>query len=382
LLEFARAQHQLTGELDRALATTEKAMRFFRETDDTFSQAEAHTSSPASFAGLPRNARTAGPGTRHVSTPAILSSTRQAHHHHVKPAGGSTGQRANRVFDRRICPVRSASMAGRRQGPAGVDVSVPNVARMYDYWLGGKDNFAADREAAGRSVELVPQLPWLARENRGFLGRAVRFCADAGITQFLDIGSGLPTSQNVHQVAEQVIADPRVVYVDNDPVVVSHAQALLATPHTTAVQGDLTRPGEILDDPEIRRLIDLSKPACLLLVAILHYIPDDFDTYGCVARLREAMAPGSYLVITHSEVSPAHVAGDEPLSETARELKEVLEQTPLGPVRNREEIAAYFGDLTLAEPGLVNVWDWRPDSEVVVNPSDFLTVLAGVARKD
>ena len=121
-------------------------------------------------------------------------------------------------------------------------MSVPNVARMYDYWLGGKDNFAADREAAGRSVELVPQLPWLARENRGFLGRAVRFCADAGITQFLDIGSGLPTNQNVHQVAEQVIADPRVVYVDNDPVVVSHAQALLATPHTTAVQGDLTRP--------------------------------------------------------------------------------------------------------------------------------------------
>ena len=273
-------------------------------------------------------------------------------------------------------------MARRGQGPTGVDVSVPNVARMYDYWLGGKDNFAADREAAERSVELVPQLPWLARENRGFLGRAVRFCADAGITQFLDIGSGLPTNQNVHQAAEQVIADPRVVYVDNDPVVVSHAQALLATPHTTAVQGDLTRPGEILNDPEIRRLIDLSKPVCLLLVAILHYISDDFDTYGCVARLCEAMAPGSYLVITHSEVSPAHVAGDEPLSDTARELKEILEETPLGPVRNREEIATYFGDLTLVEPGLVNVWDWRPDSEVVVNPSDFLTVLAGVARKD
>jgi len=273
-------------------------------------------------------------------------------------------------------------MARSGQGPAGVDVSVPNVARMYDYWLGGKDNFAADREAAARSAELVPQLPWLARQNRGFLGRAVRFCADAGITQFLDIGSGLPTSQNVHQVAEQAIADPRVVYVDSDPVVVSHAQALLATPHTTAVQGDLTRPGQILDDPEIRRLIDLGKPACLLLVAVLHYISDDFDTYGCVTRLREAMAPGSYLVITHSEISPAHVAGDEPLSETARELKELLEQTPLGPVRNREEIAAYFGDLTLVEPGLVNVWDWRPDSEVVVNPSDFLTVLAGVARKD
>jgi hypothetical protein len=273
-------------------------------------------------------------------------------------------------------------MARRGQGPAGVDVSVPNAARMYDYWLGGKDNFAADREAAGRSAELVPQLPWLARENRGFLGRAVRFCADAGITQFLDIGSGLPTSHNVHQVAERAIADPRVVYVDSDPVVVSHAQALLATPHTTAVQGDLTRPGEILNDPEIRRLIDLSKPACLLLVAVLHYIPDDLGIYGCVARLREAMAPGSYLVITHSEVSPAHVAGGEPLSDTAREFKEILEQTPLGPVRNREEITAFFGDLTLAEPGLVNVWDWRPDSEAVVNPSDFLTVLAGVARKD
>jgi hypothetical protein len=280
-----------------------------------------------------------------------------------------------------LSALRSAIMAEGRRATPGVDVSVPNVARMYDYWLGGKDNFAADRIAADRSTELIPQLPWINRENRMFLGRAVRFCADAGISQFLDIGSGLPTMENVHQVAERASAAPHVVYVDNDPVVISHAQALLSTPYTTAVRGDLARPGEILADPGVRRLIDFSKPVAMLLVAVLHYIPDDTGIYACVARLRGAMAPGSYLVITHAEVSPAHGTGNQPLSDTARELGEAMKGMPMGPVRNREEIAAFFGDLTLVEPGLVDIWDWRPDGEVVVNHSDFLTVVGGVAVK-
>ena len=136
------------------------------------------------------------------------------------------------------------------------DTSVPNIARMYDYWLGGKDNFAADREAADRMANAIPQLPWLARQNRGFLQRAVGFCAGEGVAQFLDIGSGLPTNRNVHEIAQHVNADSRVVYADNDPVVVAHARALLSGTQTAAVRGDLCRPDDILGAPEVRRLID------------------------------------------------------------------------------------------------------------------------------
>jgi hypothetical protein len=263
-----------------------------------------------------------------------------------------------------------------------IDTSVPNVARIYDYWLGGKDNFAADREAAELSTRAVPALPWLSRENRKFLGRAVRFCAGAGITQFLDIGSGLPTMENVHEVAGQAAEDPHVVYVDNDPVVISHACALLSTPRTAAARGDLTRPEEILRAPEVRRLIDFEQPVAILIVATLHFIPDEAGPAAAVARLREAMAPGSYLVISHVEMSPEHGVGTEPRSQTARDLGEAQQGTPWGPVRTREEIAGFFGDLTLVAPGLVDVWDWRPDSDVVVISSDVMTVVGAVARKD
>ena len=211
-------------------------------------------------------------------------------------------------------------MADTSNPAASFDTSVPNAARMYDYWLGGKDNFAADREAAERSALAVPQLPWLARENRRFLGRAVRFCANAGVTQFLDIGSGMPTMENVHEVAEHVMADPHVVYVDNDPVVLRHAQALLATPRTTAVHGDLTRPDEILGAPGVRRVIDFTRRVAVLLVGILHFIPDEAGAPASVAKLRDAMAPGSYLVISHAVMSPGHATGHQPLSEAAREL--------------------------------------------------------------
>jgi hypothetical protein len=262
-----------------------------------------------------------------------------------------------------------------------IDTSVPNVARIYDYWLGGKDNFAADREAARLSAKAVPQLPWLSRENRKFLGRAVRFCARAGITQFLDIGSGLPTMENVHEVAGQAAEDPRVVYVDSDPVVVSHARALLSTPRTAAARGDLTRPEEILRAPEVRRLIDFGQPVAILVVSILHFIPDADGPAAAMARLREAMAPGSYLVISHVEMSTDFGVGTQPRSQAARDLGEAQKGTPWGPARNREEIAAFFGDLTLVEPGLVDVWDWRPDSDVVVTSSDVMTVLGGVAGK-
>jgi hypothetical protein len=273
-------------------------------------------------------------------------------------------------------------MADSTNPASPVDTSVPNVARMYDYWLGGKDNFAIDREAAERSAHAVPQLPWLARENRRFLGRAVRFCAADGVRQFLDIGSGLPTMESVHHVAERVTGDSRVVYVDLDPVVVTHSRALLATPHTAAIQGDLTRPEEILADPDVVKLIDFSEPVAILIVAILHFIPDEADPQRSVAKLREMMAPGSYLVLSHVEMRPGQTTGQQPQTEATRELGEARRGLPAAPVRCRDEVLTFFGDLTLVEPGLTDVWKWRPDEDPIANPSDVMTVLGGVARKD
>jgi len=265
---------------------------------------------------------------------------------------------------------------------SGIDPSVPNVARMYDYWLGGKDNFAADREAADRSTAAVPQLPWMAHENRRFLGRVVRFCASQGITQFIDIGSGLPTMENVHQVASQVVAEPSVLYIDHDPVVVRHAEALLATPRTQARPGDLTRPAEILEGAAASGLIDLARPVAILLIAILHFIPDEAGPGAAVAALRQAMAPGSYLAISHVQLAAGQMDGDEPATEETRELEQARKGIPQGNgTRSREEIAAFFGDMTLVPPGLTELWEWRPDADRVTDRSDIITFLGGVASK-
>ncbi len=262
------------------------------------------------------------------------------------------------------------------------DTTIPNPARMYNYWLGGKDNFAADREAAERSTHAVPQLPWFARENRNFLGRAVRFCANEGVSQFLDIGAGLPTMESVHQVSERITADPHVVYVDHDPVVVTHSRALLATPHTAAILGDVTRPDEILSHPEVRNLIDFSKPVAILLIAVLHFVPDELHPAECVAKLRDALAPGSFLVMSHVEMLPGQMDGTTPQTDASRELGEARKRMPqTAPVRSHDQIAAFFGDLPLVEPGLTEVWHWRPDGNVVTNPSNVMTVIGGVARK-
>jgi hypothetical protein len=211
----------------------------------------------------------------------------------------------------------------------------------------------------------------------------VSFCASAGVSQFLDIGAGLPTMESVHHVAERVTSDPRVVYVDNDPVVVSHSRALLAKPRTTAIHGDLTHVDQILSASAVRRVIDFSKPVAILLVAILHFIPDQAHPAENVATLRHAMAPGSFLVISHVEMSAGQMRGARPRTEAARELGEARKgMPPAAPARSRDQIAAFFGDLTLVEPGLVEVWKWRPDAESVTNPSDVMTVVGGVARKN
>jgi hypothetical protein len=265
--------------------------------------------------------------------------------------------------------------------PSGVDVTVPNLARVYDYMLGGKDNFAADREAAEIALSAVPQMRAIALENRRFLIRAVRFCAQAGIRQFIDIGTGLPTQDNVHQVAQRAAPGARVVYADNDGVVVSHGLALLAEDdQTTVIHADLLRPAELLAHPALRALIDLTQPVALLLVALLHFIPDEDDPMTSVAALRDALAPGSYLVLSHAEFSPGHVSGHEPLSEETRRLGQTYGRQT-GPARSRADMAAFFGDFELVEPGLTEVWSWRPDSQSVINPSDVMTMVGGVARK-
>ena len=271
--------------------------------------------------------------------------------------------------------------AGDTVPSTGFDASVPNAARIYDYFLGGKDNFAADREAAERAIRAIPQTPLFARENRKFLGRAVRFCAEAGITQFLDIGSGLPTMDNVHQVAERVTAGSRVMYVDNDPAVVRHAQALMAGPQVAAARGDLTRPGEILASAPVRDMIDFSQPVAILLVAVLHFIPDDADPAGCVAELMDAVAPGSCLIISHTEISQAHAAGLDLRSDVASELWDAWKKLPRAPARTRSEIEGFFRGLTLVDPGLVDIWAWRPDGDAVATTSDVMRVLGGVAHK-
>lgn len=258
------------------------------------------------------------------------------------------------------------------------DATTPNVARMYDYFLGGKDNYAADREAAQKIIELAPNVLQKVRENRAFLGRAVQFIAsDAGISQFLDLGTGLPTQDNVHEVAQRATSGPRVVYVDNDPVVFAHGQALLAREsQTTVIQADMRDPAKIFDHPGTTELIDLSRPLAVLMVAILHFIPDVEEPGGIVAAFRERMAPGSHLVISHATpgvMSPGKLT----------EAVNTYSTTSAGSItpRSPEEIESLFGDFELLEPGLVPVAQWRPQIPPAegIPGSDFVV---GVARKN
>ncbi|WP_432923796.1 SAM-dependent methyltransferase [Microbispora sp. CA-135349] len=243
--------------------------------------------------------------------------------------------------------------------PQGVDPNTPSIARMYDYFLGGKDNFKADREAAKKMISLVPNVREFARANREFLGRIVRFLAQQGIDQFLDVGAGLPTQQNVHQVAQAVAPQARVAYVDNDPIVLVHGRALLAdSPGTIVVQGDINAPEAILGDADLRAHLDLSRPIAVLMLSVLNVVPDDAKAEAIVATFRAAMAPGSYLVISHGYTGQVG-------SRTDREVREVYRRSSAGSSKPRDhaQIAAYFDGLELLEPGIVPVAAWRPEQE-------------------
>jgi hypothetical protein len=241
--------------------------------------------------------------------------------------------------------------------PGGIDTTTANPARIYDALLGGKDHYPVDRAAADAILKAAPQARQGARENRAFLQRTVRFlAAEAGIRQFLDIGTGLPTQGNVHQVAHLVAADARVVYVDHDPVVHVHANALLAnnSPTTVAVLADLREPEAILDNAQVRRLLDFTRPVGVLLVAVLHFIRDEEDPAGIVARLREAMAPGSFLVVSHA-TGDFHPQAGAKVTEVYRQASAPLV------LRSRQSIERFFDGFDLVEPGLVQPAAWRPD---------------------
>lgn len=270
---------------------------------------------------------------------------------------------------------RRASWTSPLVPPQGLDVTVPNVARIYDWLLGGKDNFAADRKAGQRLLAAVPEAAKAARANRAFLGRAVRFLAEeAGIRQFLDIGTGLPTQGNVHEFAQAADPRARVVYCDNDPIVVTHANALLANNLTvTASQADLRDPDFLFSLPLGRPLIDTSQPLAVLLVAVLHFLRDPDDPWPLVERIKRKLAPGSYVVISH-------VTGDEISTESARAATEVYEGASApGVVRSQYEIARFFSGLNLVEPGLVEGSAWRlPPLGRRPRPALFY---AGIGRK-
>jgi len=228
---------------------------------------------------------------------------------------------------------------------------------MYDYYLDGKDNFQADRDAVAGVEAAMPEIRQLARENRAFLRRAVRYMARQGIRQFIDIGSGLPTVGNTHEIARQIIPAARVVYIDNDPMVLTHGSALLATDeNTTVATADMRRPAEVLEHPETTRLIDFTQPVGVLLIAMIHFIALA-DRPRIMGRLRDALPPGSHITATH-------VTTDGHSAEAVAQIEHVYATTPT-PIyfREHDEITRFFAGLELVEPGLVTVDSWHPDPD-------------------
>jgi SAM-dependent methyltransferase len=265
--------------------------------------------------------------------------------------------------------------ARTREVPLDLDTSVAHVARVYDYWLGGKDNFAADRAAGEQAIQAYPDIVYSVRANRAFLARAVRYLAgEAGIRQFLDIGTGIPTANNTHEVAQDVAPGSNVVYVDNDPVVLTHARALLVSGeqgHTSYIDADLRDTGRIL--AEAAQTLDFSRPVAIMLMAILQHIDEAEDPYAIVDSLLAAVPPGSYLAISH----PAADIETEAMAQMAERLNKLMAEKVT--FRNRQQVARFFEGLELVEPGMVRVQEWRPASEIEAKSPAALW--GGVGRK-
>jgi O-methyltransferase involved in polyketide biosynthesis len=256
-----------------------------------------------------------------------------------------------------------------------IDTSAPHPARVYDYWLGGKDNFEADRQAAEAAMEIFPYTVQSARACRRYLARVVRFlAAEAGVRQFLDLGTGLPSADNVHEVAQAAAPDSRVVYVDNDPIVLVHARALLTSSpegETHYVDADLRDTKQVL--AQAREMLDFSQPVAVMLLAVLHFVTDEQDPAEIIRSVMEPLAPGSYLALGH------HTADIFPELEEFAQYLSRLNPEYRATLRTRDQVAALFGDLELVPPGLVQISQWRPDSAY---DADLPAALwGGVARK-
>ena len=250
------------------------------------------------------------------------------------------------------------------------DPTRPNVARVWDYWLGGKENFAADRELAEKMLAVHPPTARMARENRQFLGRAVSFVAGRGIRQFIDVGAGLPTALNTHDIARNVDPDTRVAYVDNDPIVISHARSLLArSPGVIAVPGDMRDPGSILGDAGLAELIDLAEPACVIMSGVLHFV-DPGTARGVAAAFARAVAADSYVIISCGSGNPSEGANFTSEYTAARVY-----------IHSLEDVLSFFGDLELVPPGVVPVRGWCGDGPAPGPKLPTATFLGGVARK-
>jgi hypothetical protein len=256
-----------------------------------------------------------------------------------------------------------------------LNTGVPHVARMYNYWLGGKDNFAADRAAAELALQNDPKMSFSVRANRAFLGRAVEFLvAEAGIRQFLDIGTGLPAAGNTHEIAQSIAPDSRIVYVDNDPIVLSHARVLLTSGpegECAYLDADLRDTAGILE--QAAKTLDFAQPVAVMLIAVMHCIPDGDDPYGIVTRLMNAVPPGSYLALSHP-------AKDLNAAVRAR-MSEQVNAMMANPVtlRDREQVTRFFDGLDPVPPGVVRVPEWRPRSELEKKTPAW--VWGGVARR-
>lgn len=257
----------------------------------------------------------------------------------------------------------------------GSDTSKAHPARVYDYWLGGKDHFAADRVVAERAAVNAPEVTMACRENRAFLGRAARMLAEDGARQFLDIGTGFPTMGNSDEAVHSVDPEARVVCVDNDPVVLAHSRALLSrrgSGSTTVLAGDLREPERILDDPALHAVIDFSRPVVVLMVAVLHFLRDEDDPAGVIARFHDAMAPGSHLIVSHATYDY-----NIKVLNNSRVWNDAT--SPFIP-RSRTQIAGLLAGFELLDPGLVDVAHWRPDGNRPLPPM-HLNIYGAVARK-
>jgi hypothetical protein len=257
-----------------------------------------------------------------------------------------------------------------------MDLERPSVARMYDYFLGGSHNFAVDREAARQIIAAAPEAPVAAQANRAFLRRATRFLVDLGVRQFLDIGSGIPTVGNVHEIAQQLAPQTRVMYVDIDPVAVAHSRQILdGNDLAGVIQEDLRQPDRVLDNPDLRKLIDLGEPVAVMLVAVLHFVPDAANPAGVIAALRRELPPGSYLVLSH-----ASAEGREDQVDSIKSVYERQRVDNSVHPRSRAEVTQMFDGFELVPPGVVWVSEWRPEDPREVTGGYNAGFLCGVGR--